>query len=111
VWNLLDNAVKYSPGAVNIGVELVEEEGQRLAVRVTDSGVGISPGELKRIFKRFYRVPASVAMRAKGSGLGLFIVRSVAKRHGGRAFATSLGAGQGSTFTLLLPRAPETADA
>lgn len=111
VWNLIDNAVKYSPGTVNIGVELAEEEGHRLAVRVTDSGVGISPGELKRIFKRFYRVPAAVAMRAKGSGLGLFIVRSVAKRHGGRAFATSLGAGQGSTFTLLLPRAPETADA
>ena len=78
----------------------------RVAVRVTDNGVGISPPELKRIFKRFYRIPASVAVRTKGSGLGLFIVRSVARKHGGRAYAQSAGPGQGSTFTLLLPAAP-----
>jgi two-component system, OmpR family, sensor histidine kinase SenX3 len=78
-----------------------------VAIRVTDRGVGISSPELKRIFRRFYRVPASVVMRTKGSGLGLFIVRSVARRHGGRAFAESHGTGQGSTFTLLLPRASE----
>lgn len=106
VWNLIDNAVKYSPADVSIGVMLQEAEGDRLAVRVSDRGVGISPTELKRIFKRFYRIPASVAGRAKGSGLGLFIVRSVAKKHGGKAFAESAGGGQGSTFTLLLPRAP-----
>jgi len=104
VWNLLDNAVKYSPAGVSITVSLQEMEGDRVAVRVSDRGVGISPVELKRIFRRFYRVPAAVAVRAKGSGLGLFIVRSVAKKHGGRAFAESVGAGQGSTFTLLLPR-------
>jgi signal transduction histidine kinase len=107
IWNLLDNAVKYSSGAVQVRVTLEELDGQRLAVRVTDNGVGISPAELKRIFRRFYRIPASVAMRAKGSGLGLFIVRSVAKKHGGRAFAESPGQGHGSTFTLLLPRAAE----
>jgi two-component system, OmpR family, sensor histidine kinase SenX3 len=106
VWNLIDNAVKYSPGGVAIHVTLEEFDEQRLAVRVTDRGIGISPIELKRIFRRFYRVPTSVAVRAKGSGLGLFIVRSVAKKHRGRAFAESLGAGQGSTFTLLLPKAP-----
>jgi len=72
---------------------------------VTDNGVGISPPELKRIFKRFYRIPASVALRTKGTGLGLFIVRSVARKHGGRAFAESAGQGCGSTFTLLLPMA------
>jgi two-component system, OmpR family, sensor histidine kinase SenX3 len=105
VWNLLDNAVKYSPAGVSITVSLQDVEGDKVAVRVSDRGVGISPVELKRIFRRFYRVPASVAMRTKGSGLGLFIVRSVAKKHGGRAFAESIGAGQGSTFTLLLPRA------
>ena len=109
VWNLIDNAVKYSAGDVRIRVSLEETDGQKLAVRVADRGVGISPVELKRIFRRFYRIPASVAMRTKGSGLGLFIVRSVARRHGGRAFAQSEGAGQGSTFTLLLPRAPGTA--
>jgi len=107
IWNLIDNAVKYSAGEVKVRVELLEIEGDRFAVRVTDNGVGISPTELKRIFRRFYRIPASVAMRAKGSGLGLFIVRSVAKKHGGRAFAESRGQGHGATFTLLLPKAAE----
>jgi len=107
IWNLIDNAVKYSSGEVKVRVELLEIEGERFAVRVSDSGVGISPAELKRIFRRFYRIPASVAMRAKGSGLGLFIVRSVAKKHGGRAFAESRGQGHGATFTLLLPKATE----
>jgi two-component system, OmpR family, sensor histidine kinase SenX3 len=105
IWNLIDNAIKYSASGVHVSVTLQEVDGQRLAIRVTDQGVGISPAELKRIFRRFYRIPASVAMRTKGSGLGLFIVRSVAKKHGGRAFAESRGQGHGSTFTLLLPRA------
>ena len=106
VWNLLDNAVKYSTGEPRIVVEVDGAHNNRVAVRVTDNGVGISPPELKRIFKRFYRIPASVAVRTKGSGLGLFIVRSVARKHGGRAYAQSAGPGQGSTFTLLLPSAP-----
>lgn len=106
VWNLIDNAVKYSPAGLSVSVVLEEVDERRVAVRVSDRGVGISPIELKRIFRRFYRVPAAVAVRAKGSGLGLFIVRSVAKHHRGRAFAESLGTGQGSTFTLLLPKAP-----
>jgi signal transduction histidine kinase len=105
IWNLLDNAVKYSPNDVQVAVRLETLDNGRLAVRVSDQGVGISPTELKRIFKRFYRVPTGVAVRAKGSGLGLFIVRSVARKHGGRAFAESTGTGQGSTFTILLPRA------
>lgn len=105
VWNLLDNAVKYSQGDPKIVVELDELHNNRVAVRVTDHGVGMAPAELKRIFKRFYRIPASVAVRTKGSGLGLFIVRSVARKHGGRAFAESAGPGHGSTFTLLLPAA------
>jgi len=109
VWNLIDNAVKYSQGSPRVSVELADADNQRVAVRVTDQGVGISPAELKRIFKRFYRIPASVAVRTKGSGLGLFIVRSVARKHGGRAFAESAGQGQGSTFTLLLPSAPASA--
>jgi signal transduction histidine kinase len=106
VYNLIDNAVKYSQGDVKVKVELTAAENHRVAVKVTDNGVGISPDELKRIFKRFYRIPASVAVRAKGTGLGLFIVRSVARKHGGRAYAESAGQGQGSTFTILLPAAP-----
>ncbi len=109
IWNLIDNAVKYSTGDVHVRVELQQSDDQRFAVRVTDQGVGISPEDLKRIFKRFYRVPAAVAVRTRGSGLGLFIVRSVAKKHGGRAYAESAGPGHGSTFTLQLPPAPPVA--
>lgn len=106
VWNLIDNAVKYSPPGAGVAVRLEEVQQERLAVRVTDHGIGLPAVELKRIFRRFYRAPASASTRAKGSGLGLFIVRSVAKKHRGRAYAESAGAGQGSTFTIVLPKAP-----
>jgi two-component system, OmpR family, sensor histidine kinase SenX3 len=106
VSNLIDNAVKYSPEEVRVKVGLEPVDGDRVAVRVTDRGIGISSTELKRIFRRFYRTPALGVVRTKGSGLGLFIVRSVAKNHGGRAFAESGGAGQGSTLTIVLPKAP-----
>ena len=107
VSNLLDNAVKYSGQQVRVMVELAQDEANRLAVRVKDQGAGIPQRELKRIFKRFYRVPNAMALRVKGTGLGLFIVRSVAERHGGRAFAESEGSGRGSTFTLELPSTPK----
>jgi two-component system, OmpR family, sensor histidine kinase SenX3 len=107
IWNLIDNAIKYSQGPVQVRVLLEAADANRIAVRVSDRGVGISPQELKRVFRRFYRIPAAVALRAKGSGLGLFIVRSVARKHGGRAFAESEGPGRGSTFTLLLPKVTE----
>jgi signal transduction histidine kinase len=106
VTNLLDNAVKYSSGAVQVEVELLSVDERRVAVRVRDHGIGISQPELKRIFRRFYRIPEAVAMRVKGSGLGLFIVSTIARRHGGRVSAESDGAGRGSTFTLQLPIAP-----
>jgi two-component system sensor histidine kinase SenX3 len=106
VWNLLDNAVKYSAPDVRVRVELEELAEDRVAIRVVDTGIGIASTELKRIFRRFYRTPALGAVRTKGSGLGLFIVRSVARNHGGRAFAESAGAGQGSRLTILLPKAP-----
>ena len=75
----------------------------RLACGCDDQGAGIPKTELKQIFKRFYRVPGPLATRVKGTGLGLYIVRSVAKRHGGRAWAESEGPGRGSTFVLQLP--------
>jgi signal transduction histidine kinase len=103
VSNLIDNAVKYSGSEVNVNVETANLEGGYVSVRVTDHGVGIPNSELKRIFKRFYRVPGLFATRVKGTGLGLYIVRSVAKRHGGRAWAESEGPGRGSTFVLELP--------
>ncbi len=103
VLNLVDNAVHYSRGAVRVTVELLPLESERIAVRVHDEGIGISQAELKRIFRRFYRIPEAVAMRLKGTGLGLFIVSAVARKHGGRVFAESDGPGRGSTFTLQLP--------
>lgn len=106
VSNLIDNAIKYSGQQIRVFVETATLDAQRVAVRVTDRGVGISSAELKRIFTRFYRIPAVIAMRVKGSGLGLYIVRSVARAHGGRAYAESEGPGRGSTFTLQLPLAP-----
>ena len=104
VNNLLDNAVKYSgTDHVKVTVETSKVDGKYAAVRVRDEGVGIRKTELKQIFKRFYRVPGPIAARVKGTGLGLYIVRSVAKRHGGRAWAESEGPGRGSTFVLQFP--------
>jgi two-component system sensor histidine kinase SenX3 len=105
VTNLLDNAIKYSGPEVKVVIEVGKAESGQLAVRVKDSGVGIPDDQLKRIFKRFYRIPGAVAIRVKGTGLGLFIVRSIAEKHGGHAFAESAGTGHGSTFTILLPAA------
>ena len=103
VSNLLDNAIKYSGRDVKVTVKTATLDGKYVEVRVTDLGPGIPQTELKRIFKRFYRVPGPVAARVKGTGLGLFIVRSVAKRHRGRAWAQSEGPGRGSTFVLEFP--------
>lgn len=102
VSNLIENAVKYSGKDVKVRVETERVDGY-VVMRVKDAGVGIPKTELKRVFKRFHRVPGPLASRVKGTGLGLYIVRSVAKRHGGRAWAESEGAGRGSTFFLQLP--------
>lgn len=104
ILNLLDNAVKYSHGEPNITVELLPNQGDTLQVRVHDSGVGIPHNQLKLVFQRFYRVPVRAVREVKGTGLGLFIVRTIAKKHGGRAFAESPGEGKGSTFVLELPK-------
>jgi len=103
VSNLIDNAVKYSGNPMKVTVEMDPVEDKYVSLRVRDEGVDIQKMELKQIFKRFYRVPGPLSMRVKGTGLGLYIVRSVAKRHGGRAWAESEGLGHGSTFVLQLP--------
>jgi signal transduction histidine kinase len=103
VSNLIDNAMKYSPKDVKVTVETAPVDGKFAAVRVIDRGAGIPKTELKQVFKRFYRVAGPQSARVKGTGLGLYIVKSVAKRHGGRAWAESEGLGRGSTFTLQLP--------
>ncbi|MGA3293562.1 MAG: HAMP domain-containing sensor histidine kinase [Candidatus Acidiferrales bacterium] len=104
VSNLLDNAIKYSGDNVDVSVQLDTPDDDRVVLRVRDRGIGIPPGELKRIFKRFYRVPRRSASQVKGTGLGLFIVRAIARAHGGRVFAESGGEARGTTVTLELPR-------
>jgi two-component system, OmpR family, sensor histidine kinase SenX3 len=102
--NLFDNAVKYSNDEVHVSVSVSALDDKRVTVRVADKGIGIPNAQLKRIFKRFYRVPGRFMARVKGTGLGLFIVDSVIQKHGGRVFAESGGLGHGSTFTVHLPR-------
>jgi signal transduction histidine kinase len=102
--NLLDNAVKYSDDEVRVVVSVSTSDDKRVTVRVADQGIGIQQTQLRRIFKRFYRVPGRFMARVKGTGLGLFIVQSVVKKHGGRVYAESAGLGHGSTFTVQLPR-------
>ena len=104
VFNLVENAVKYSAEKKQIVLDLQTPNLDTILLQVQDQGVGIPSSELKRIFKRFYRVSSSATGRVKGTGLGLFIVRSIARRHGGDAFAQSEGVGRGSIFSLRLPR-------
>ncbi len=104
VFNLVENAVKYSGDKKDVVVDVLTPDIDTILLKVRDQGVGIPRSELKRIFKRFYRVTNSASGRVKGTGLGLFIVRSIARRHGGDAIAESEGTDRGSTFTLRLPR-------
>ncbi len=102
--NVLDNAVKYSPENPCVRVSVLTPDLQHVEIRVHDNGIGIPRGELKRVFRRFYRALAPASSQVKGSGLGLFIVRAIARRHGGDAHAESEGSGKGTTVTIRLPR-------
>lgn len=107
ISNLLDNAVKYSRSHVQVTVEVAAPSPETVWVRVKDRGVGIPRTQLKRIFNRFYRFQAR-GSKVKGTGLGLYIVRSIVRQHGGRVFAASEGEGKGATFTVELPRMART---
>jgi signal transduction histidine kinase len=113
VSNVLDNAIKYSGEQVDVRVRLETSDEKKVTLRVQDHGVGIEQDDLKRIFKRFHRLAPRSMAHVKGTGLGLFIVKSIAKKHGGTAFALSPGEGQGTTVVIELPKTrtePQNAD-
>jgi signal transduction histidine kinase len=101
--NLLDNAVKYSRDGVRVEVDLGHDGDGLARLSVRDHGVGISRAHLRLIFNRFYRIGSEVLRSRTGTGLGLFIVRSVVKRHKGTVWADSAGPDRGATFTITLP--------
>lgn len=101
ITNLVDNAIKYTPngGRVNVAIN---RDADNLIISVSDTGLGISPEHQKQLFERHVRIPRKEHKKIKGSGLGLFIVRSVAQRHGGDAWVSS-AEGSGSTFYINIP--------
>ncbi len=104
VFNVLDNAIKYSGDTVDVRVRLDTPDEKRIVLSVQDHGVGIPSDDLKSIFKRFYRVTHRSLAHVKGTVLGLFIVKAIAQKHGGKVSAASEGEGEGTTITLELPR-------
>lgn len=103
LMNILTNAVKYNQsGAPAVDIRFVPR-GKELQLRFEDNGIGIEKSEIRNIFKKFYQVGSTDDMTAKGSGLGLYLARQIAKIHRGRLTAESRGAGKGSVFTLTLP--------
>ncbi len=104
--NLLENAVKYSTDPVEVRVAVRADGDGRVQVEIADRGIGIPPGELRKIFRRFYRAGREVRRTAAGLGLGLFIVRSLVRRQGGRVEARSEGRDEGSRFVVTLRAAP-----
>jgi signal transduction histidine kinase len=104
--NLIDNAIKYSGAQVDVRVSAAIAADGGVRVVIEDRGVGIPREELRRIFQPFYRAGVEAQRRVKGLGLGLFIVRFLVRRQGGRVEAHSAGQGQGSSFEVWLRAAP-----
>ncbi len=105
--NLLENAVKYSKEEVEIMVKLRELPKNIVEIKIRDKGIGLSPANLKTIFRRFYRAQSSKTDTTRGTGLGLYIVEAIVKKIGGKILAESRGVDKGTTFILRLPTALE----
>ena len=103
VWNLVRNALKFTPEGGTITVRTADAPGGRLALSVADTGAGIAPEALGRLFDAFEQGDAPPRRGERGLGLGLTIARSIAEAHGGSLTAASPGPGRGATFTLHLP--------
>jgi len=100
--NLLENAVKYSDEPVEVKVSVSDPRDGRVSIDISDRGIGIPVGELRKIFQRFYRAGRDAQRAVSGLGLGLFIVRNLVRRQGGRVEARSEGDGAGSRFVVTL---------
>jgi signal transduction histidine kinase len=103
VYNLVENAIKYTPNGGEVTVRL-QSSSAGLTFAIQDSGIGIQPDDMKRLFEKFYRGTNREALSQRGTGLGLAIVKSIAERHGGRVWVES-EPGKGSTFFLQIPLA------
>ncbi|HTL90171.1 MAG TPA: ATP-binding protein [Leptolyngbya sp.] len=103
VWNLLTNAVKFTPEAGQITVQLSAKNPKIARIAITDTGIGIEPEFLPHVFDRFRQADSTTTRSHSGLGLGLAIVRHLVELHGGTIEATSPGAGLGATFTVRLP--------
>jgi signal transduction histidine kinase len=101
--NLLENASRYSPPGSSIRIRL-HRELTSCRLDIIDNGDGIRGKDLKNVFKMFWRGSEEQALRARGTGLGLYIVRNIVQDHKGKVWASSQGIGRGSTFSLRLPR-------
>jgi PAS domain S-box-containing protein len=103
LWNLLSNALKFTPhgGTVTVGVQ---REDEQIAISVRDSGIGISPSFVNHVFERFRQADATTTRQHGGLGLGLSIVKHLVEQHGGTISVDSAGEGHGACFTLRLPR-------
>ena len=112
LWNLVENALRYTPAGGRVELELAAR-GTEAMLRVSDTGVGIPEEHLPRIFERFYRVDRARSRSNGGTGLGLAIVKSVVDAHGGRVTVASRaapGPAQGTSFTIWLPAQPTDGD-
>lgn len=103
LMNLFTNAIKYNESEVPRLDVYFERSGKDLCIRFEDNGMGIPKPEIKKIFKKFYQVGRSDDMSAKGTGLGLYLVESIARVHKGKVTAQSKEGGKGSVFTVMLP--------
>ena len=103
LMNLFTNAIKYNESEVPCLDITFETKGRRLYIRFEDNGIGLPQSEFRKVFKKFYQIGRSDDMSAKGTGLGLYLVESIARFHKGKMIAESKGSGKGSVFSLILP--------
>jgi signal transduction histidine kinase len=103
IKNLLDNAVKYSGRPARVRVEVCNDDAEHLSIAVSDFGIGIDKPHLKRIFRRFYRIPSDEVYNRSGTGLGLYVVAALVRDLGGSVQASSEGLARGTSIRVRLP--------